>query len=219
MNAMWVRSVFFIVMSTMLQFAHADDVALQRLGAHLDNLKSLQAQFLQTVSDEKGKVLQTSQGTIAVQRGNRLRWETNAPFAYLIVTDGQMLWRYDRDLEQVTQQKFKGELADTPALILSGDMPRIRANYEVSLERGSAGEYFRLVPKEGPKENSKQKKPLFRALTLLFSGNSVSQLVLQDNLDQRTEIRFSAVVNNPALADNLFHFVAPKGVDVVDDES
>ncbi|HSB97443.1 MAG TPA: outer membrane lipoprotein chaperone LolA [Spongiibacteraceae bacterium] len=181
------------------------------MSTRLEGLKSLQAQFVQTVSDEKGKVLQTSQGTLAVKRGNHLRWETSAPFAYLIVTDGSMLWRYDRDLEQATQQKFKGELADTPALILSGDMARIRANYEVRFEQGGTGEYFHLAPK--------QKNALFHSLTLLFSGNSVSQLVLQDNLDQRTEIRFNSVVNNPVLADSLFHFDPPKGVDVVDDES
>ena len=208
---MWLRSCCLILMSLVGRVASADDAALQRLSAHLEGLKSLQAQFVQTVSDEKGKVLQTSQGSIAVRRGNHLRWETNAPFAYLIVTDGRMLWRYDRDLEQVTQQKFKGELADTPALILSGDMPRIRANYEVSVEQGSAGEYFHLIPK--------QKNALFHSLTLLFSGVSVNELVLQDNLDQRTEIRFNSVINNPALADSVFHFDAPKGVDVVDDES
>lgn len=194
-----------------VSMARADDAALQRLGTQLDALKSLQAQFVQTVSDEKGSVLQTSQGTLAVKRGNRLRWETTAPFAYLIVTDGSVLWRYDRDLEQATRQKFSGELADTPALILSGDMARIRANYDVSREQGSRGEYFRLVPK--------QKNALFHSLTLQFAGGTISQLVLQDNLDQRTDIRFNAVVNNPALPDALFRFDPPQGVDVVDDES
>lgn len=201
-------SIFFFLACAV---AHADDEALRRLSARLDGLKTLQAQFVQTVSDEQGKVLQTSQGSVAVKRGNRLRWETTAPFAYLIVTDGAQLWRYDRDLEQATRQKFTGELANTPALILSGDMPRIRANYDVALEQGSAGEYFKLVPK--------QKGALFHSLTLLFSGNSVSRLVLQDNLDQRTDIQFSAVVNNPVLNDSLFQFQPPAGVDVVDDET
>jgi outer membrane lipoprotein-sorting protein len=42
---------------------------------------------------------------------------------------------------------------------------------------------------------------------------------LQDNLDQRTEIQFSAVVNNPSLSDSLFQFQPPAGVDVVADEA
>ena len=206
-----MRIVLLLVLALISPFLKADEAALQQLGIRLDALKSLQAQFVQTVSDEKGKVLQTSQGSFAVARGNRLRWETTAPFAYLIVTDGSILWRYDRDLEQVNKQKFSGELADTPALILSGDMPRIGANYEVSEEAGSAGDYFHLIPK--------QKNALFRSLVLEFSGNTITQLVLQDNLGQRTEIRFNSVVNNPALPDALFQFEPPKGVDVVNDDS
>jgi outer membrane lipoprotein carrier protein len=208
---LFFRICLAITMASCGALAHADDAALQRLSARLEGLKTLQARFVQTVSDEKGKVLQTSQGSIAVKRGNRLRWETEAPFAYLIVTDGEKLWRYDRDLEQVSRRKFNGELADTPALILSGEVSRIAASYEVSLEQGSGGEYFRLVPK--------RKSALFHSLTLLFNGSSVSKLVLQDNLDQRTEIQFNSVVNNPALGDNLFRFDPPAGVDVVDDEA
>ena len=206
-----MRFFWIFLLSLCALHVNADEAALQSLSAKLDSLKSIQGQFVQTVSDEAGKVLQTSQGSLSVKRGNHLRWETTAPFAYLIVTDGAVLWRYDRDLEQATKQKFKGELADTPALILSGDIPRIRANYDVSKEQGSAGEYFKLKPK--------QKNALFRALTLQFSGNSIALLVLQDNLDQRTEIRFNSVKNNPDLAEPLFRFDPPKGVDVINDES
>jgi outer membrane lipoprotein carrier protein len=126
------------------------------------------------------------------------------------------MWRFDKDLEQATRQKFKGQLADTPALILSGETQRIKANYDVTREQGKDGEYFHLQPK--------QKDALFRSLTLVFvntgkeANDGISQLILQDNLDQKTEIRFNSLVINPNLADNLFHFDPPKGVDVVVDE-
>ena len=211
MRLMAVIAIFFLAhICFFSQECRADDAALQRLTTLLDPVKSLQAQFVQTVTDADKKVLQTSQGTIAVKRGNRLRWETTAPFAYLIVTDGAVMWRYDRDLEQATRQKFNGLLADTPALILSGETQRIKTNYEVTREQGKEGEYFHLLPK--------QKDALFRSLTLVFANTGIAQLILQDNLDQRTEIRFNSLVSNPALADNLFHFDPPKGVDVVVDE-
>lgn len=205
-----MRSIVILIVLLFSQLCHADDAALQRLTTLLDPVKSLQANFVQTVIDADKKVLQTSQGTIAVKRGNHLRWETTSPFAYLIVTDGNVMWRFDRDLDQATRQKFKGQLADTPALILSGETQRIKNNYEVTREQGKDGEYFRLQPK--------QKDALFRLLTLVFTNNGISQLVLQDNLDQRTEIRFNSLLSNPVLADNLFRFEPPKGVDVVVDE-
>ncbi len=205
-----MRSIFIFALVLFSSLCGADDAALHRLTALLDPVKSLQADFVQTVTDADKKVLQTSQGTIAVKRGNRLRWETTAPFSYLIVTDGSVMWRFDKDLDQATRQKFSGQLADAPALILSGETQRIKANFEVAREPGRDGDYFRLQPK--------QKGALFRALTLAFTNNGISQLVLQDNLDQRTEIRFSSLVTNPALPDTLFHFDPPKGVDVVVDE-
>ena len=211
MRSIVILAMFFLAHFCVLsQECRADDAALQRLTTLLDPVKSLQAQFVQTVTDADKKVLQTSQGTIAVKRGNRLRWETTSPFAYLIVTDGNVMWRFDRDLDQATRQKFSGQLADTPALILSGETQRIKMNYEVTREQGKEGEYFHLLPK--------QKDALFRSLTLVFTNTGIAQLLLQDNLDQRTEIRFNSLVSNPALADNLFHFDPPKGVDVVVDE-
>lgn len=206
----FIAMIFLAQLCVVSQFCHADDAALQRLTTLLDPIKSLQSQFVQTVTDAGNKVLQTSQGTLAVKRGNHLRWETTAPFAYLIVTDGSVLWRYDRDLEQATRQKFNGQLADTPALILSGEVQRIKNNYEVTREQGKEGEFFHLLPK--------QKDALFRSLTLVFANTGISELILQDNLDQRTDIRFNSLVSNPVLADNFFHFDPPKGVDVVVDE-
>lgn len=202
-----MRQLLIAVLCCWAFAAAADNTALQKLSAHLDPLKSMQAQFVQTVSDDAGKVLQTSQGTLAVQRTNHLRWETTAPFAFLIVTDGRVLWRYDRDLQQATRESFKGELADTPALIFSGDSARIGATYTVTWTQGSGGDRFRLLPR--------QKNALFRSLDLSFSGAEVSELTLVDNLDQRTQIRFSAVKVNPKLSDALFQFEPPTGVDVV----
>ena len=201
------RSIFCLSIAFAFSAANADDAAVQKLGVRLEPLAAMQAQFVQTVTDDKGKVLQTSEGSLAVKRVNRLRWETTSPFAYLIVTDSKTLWRYDRDLEQATKQAFDGELANAPALILSGDMARIRTTYDVRWEQGSAGEWFTLVPKA--------QKPLFRELKLLFANTALTELDLIDNLAQRTEIRFSSLKVNPPLADSLFNFTPPDGVDVV----
>jgi outer membrane lipoprotein carrier protein len=208
---MLMRSGLIIALMSLAALARADEAALQKLSAHLDPLKSMQAHFTQTVSDEQGKVMQTSQGTLAVKRNNHLRWETSAPFSYLIVTDGKVLWRFDKDLEQATRQTFKGELADTPALIFSGDTAKLRDAYTVSWQQGGDGDRFLLVPK--------RKNALFRSLSLNFSGAGVSQLILRDNLEQNTDIHFDTEQLNPALPDSLFQFSAPAGVDVVVDES
>jgi outer membrane lipoprotein carrier protein len=200
--------ILILLIGAPLQWLHAaDGDALARLDKRLGPLRAMQAQFVQTVYDERGEPLQSSEGSMVVQRSNRLRWETTSPFNYLIVTDGVTLWRYDADLEQATRTPFSGELANAPALILSGDTAKIGAQYAVSWEQLSDGELFTLVP-----HNSDS---LFRELQLKFSGSAVSELRLRDNLDQRTEIRFFSLVVNPTLTVKTFQFVAPEGVDVI----
>lgn len=205
----FIRIVFALLILAPLA-AWADAAALAALQARLEPLQSMQGRFSQTVWDEQGAPLQSSEGEVAVKRGNRLRWQIESPFAYLIVTDGRTLWRYDADLEQATRQPFSGELADTPALIFSSDGARIGEQYEVAREQGSDGEWFTLTPKRD--------QAVFKSLRLLFGDGAVRQLELIDSLDQRTEIRFHDVRGNPTLADSLFSFTPPAGVDVVHDE-
>lgn len=199
-----------VLLALLALAAQAAPGALERLGKYLGPLESMQAGFSQTVFDENDEPLQSSEGRMAVKRSDNLRWEVESPFAYLVVTDGHTLWRYDADLEQATHQPFRGELADTPALIFGGDLQQIGRSYEVSWEQGSEGEWFTLVPR---RDNA-----LFRSLTLQFSDGAVSRLELRDSLDQRTEIRFHSVQVNPALEAALFSFQPPAGVDVVSDE-
>jgi outer membrane lipoprotein carrier protein len=205
-----LRRVVAVLFALLAVVANAAPTALERLGNYLGPLESMRAGFSQTVFDEDGAPLQSSEGQMAVKRSDNLRWEVESPFAYLVVTDGETLWRYDADLEQATRQPFTGELADTPALIFGGDLQRIGRSYEVSWEQGSEGEWFTLVPRA---DNA-----LFRSLALQFTNGAVTRLELRDSLDQRTEIRFHSVQVNPTLERSLFSFQPPAGVDVVSDE-
>lgn len=183
--------------------------ALDGLAERLDQLQSMTARFSQTVWSEEGEPLQSAEGEMAVKRGNRLRWEIQSPYAYLIVTDGETLWRFDADLEQAVVQPFRGELADTPALIFSSDRATLAENYRVESERGKEGTWFLLTPRGD--------HALFRTLRVQFDNGAVTRLELIDNLDQRTEIQFHDVQANPLLADKLFSFEPPPGADVIRD--
>ena len=47
----------------------------------------------------------------------RLRWHITAPLEQQIITDGNLLWLFDPDLEQVVIQPFDRDIAATPAIL------------------------------------------------------------------------------------------------------
>lgn len=190
--------------------ALGEPTAADRLVSLLAPTSSLYARFEQRVTDTRGDELQASSGELWVKRPSRLRWQVTQPFAYLVVTDGQWLWRYDADLEQAVRQPFTGNLAQTPALLFSDDPSALDQHYDITLAAGSWGERFTLVPRSADSA--------FSSLEVTFDGGRLTRMLLLDGLSQTTEIQFSAVQPNAAVADAQFQFSPPPGTDVVHDE-
>jgi outer membrane lipoprotein carrier protein len=102
--------------------AQAGPVA-ERLDRVFSELKAMQAEFAQTVRDAERSRVQESSGTMALLRPGRFRWHYLTPYEQLIVGDGERVWIYDVDLEQVTVRSMGDALGDTPALLLSRHRP------------------------------------------------------------------------------------------------
>jgi len=85
---------------------------LKRIETYLDNIKTLQAAFLQVSSNGE-----TARGEILLARPHRLRIEYAPPTPILIVADGKYLSYVDTELEQVNHIP----VADTPAAFLLRD--------------------------------------------------------------------------------------------------
>lgn len=175
--------------------ALAGDVA--QLHLHLSSLKTLQAKFEQDVRDEQGNLLQHSSGDIAVQRPNKLRWESREPFHYQLISDGETLWRYDAELEQLNAEPATAELAQAPAMIIGASIEQLQNQFEVALNKEGALREFILTPKS---------PGMFSEMTLRFRQGKLIGMAMRDNLEQRTEIRFSSARYNKPLAAALFRY-------------
>lgn len=190
-----------VMLSTLLAVlaimpAHADNAA-QQLHAQLADLNSLEAQFQQQVKDSDGELVQESTGTLALQRPNRLRWESQSPYHYLLVSDGETLWRYDADLEQLNEEPFDPELAQAPAMILSASREQLDAQFNIDMQQDGDTRDYILHP---------QDEQMYRRLVLRFKAGKLIAMELLDNLEQYTHIRFIEPHYNPSLTDSLFHF-------------
>ena len=199
------RTLLSGVMLWLAGTASAEDVGGQ-LESRLNAAKTLKAQFTQVVRADRREISR-SKGTMALQRPGKFRWSVAAPMEQLVIADGENLWIYDIDLEQVTVKKQGKSIGGTPALFLSGATQQITNDFEVSMHAEKDKEYYELRARS-PQEN-------FQKINMVFRKDSLSRLILHDQLGQVTSIDFRKVQANRPLSEKLFRFVPPRGVDVV----
>ncbi|HHT0593125.1 TPA: outer membrane lipoprotein chaperone LolA [Legionella anisa] len=184
-------------------FCETPDALLQ---TKLNSIRSMTAVFKQTVKAKK-RVVSRSSGTMALQRPGRFRWQTTHPMEQLMVADGQKIWVYDKDLEQVTVKAQQKGLGGTAALFLSGYDDTVTRDFKVAQSNVGNEIVFDLKSKS-PKAN-------FQRIKLMFRQNTLTGLELYDQLGQVTTVQLSQIKLNPQLASSMFQFKTPKGVDVV----
>lgn len=179
----------------------------ERLDAFYKDVRSLRGEFTQTLLDPRMKVTEEAQGTLALQRPGKFRWDYKTPYHQLIVTNGDKIWIYDIDLEQVTVKRLDEAVGNTPAQLLSSG-ESLEKNFDIT-DQGSSGEleWVELTPK--------QKDSGFEKVRLGFDQRDLRAMELKDNFGQTTRLQFSRLERNPKLVPSLFDFTPPPGVDVV----
>jgi chaperone LolA len=186
-------------------------VGQQKVESFLQGLQSLQAQFKQTLTDRNGLTVEEANGTLAIRRPDRFRWDYREPNEQVIVADGSRIWLYDADLEQVTVRKLDDTLSATPAMLLSGQ-GNLQENFSVTQTSQEGGVFWvRMQPKRDDTD--------FKWVRLGFDGNALKFMQLADKLGQTTNLEFSQLERNPALDPSRFTFTVPPGADVIGDTS
>ena len=181
-----------------------------RLQSFFAEKGSMSADFVQTVQGAAFAQPEESRGTLLLQRPGKFRWDYTQPYKQQIVGDGQRVWIYDMDLEQVIVKPMDAALGDTPALLLSGGVD-ISERFEISAltDRSDNLQWVRLIPK--------QKDTGFKEIRLGFGPKHLQGMELVDGFDQVTRLVFSNVKSGESLPKDSFRFVPPEGVDVVGD--
>ncbi len=173
----------------------------------LEGVNSFTANFQQMILDAAGTRLQESQGRFALKRPGMFRWQTEEPFPQLLVSDGQTLWLYDQDLEQVTRKPLDLRLSNTPVLLLTGDVATLNNSFIIEgPDSGDTGLY-KLIPRD--------EQAQFTVMRILFDQKVPQEMQLEDSLGQRTSLVFRDWTLNAALMDTDFSFTPPSGVDLI----
>ncbi|HXV08649.1 MAG TPA: outer membrane lipoprotein chaperone LolA [Burkholderiales bacterium] len=184
--------------------------SIEKLRAFAAQTQSARADFSQKMLGKDGKVEQTSTGKLVFSRPGKFRWEYRKPYEQLIIGDGEKLWVYDKDLNQVTVKKLRGALGSSPAELLAGSN-EIEDHYNLNAMGVKGGlDWLDAYPTDGDS--------MFEKVRLGFKGNGLDIMELHDRLGQVTVIRFTKVQRNPKLDATAFRFTPPEGADVLQDE-
>lgn len=183
------------------------DPGRERLESYLERLDTLTADFSQEVVNRDRELVESASGRVALRKPGRFRWDYLVPFERVIVADGERVWLYEADLEQVTIRRLDAGLGETPAALLTG-------NAEI-LERfeflGSVQDGDLLWVNLGPRSTDSD----FDSIRLGFRGDELVRLELRDRLGQTTQLSFAGQVTGVPLSDEFFRFDPPEGVDVI----
>lgn len=178
----------------------------------LNAVHSMQADFVQTVYDNRGVVVQRASGKMQLQRPGKFRWQIVKPIPQLIIASDHRLWIYDQDLEQVTIRSIKEAAGEAPALLLSHVDTKIEENFKIESmkTRDTAEHWFLLIPKSNDS--------MFASVRMGFSTQGqIREMQLKDHLGHTTRIQFNNAKINISLAASHFTFKPPANVDVIDE--
>jgi outer membrane lipoprotein carrier protein len=194
-------------------FGQSGDSAHTALDTWLTGLKSLRAQFTQSIKDSQGHQTDQTRGELLVLRPGRFRWEshddagTAADSGQVLIADGRNVWFYDRDLQQVTVRPVDAALTATPLMLLSGGA-EVRKAFDISDAGSKDGlSWLRVKPRGSDAD--------FRQAVLGFAGGELKQMLLEDKLGQLATLTFVRSERNAPVSEAEVSFTPPKGVDVI----
>lgn len=206
-----MRQLLIFLLFLMTNTLFAAETAAEKLNTLLGDVKSMRADFEQTVHDGDGRQVQVAKGSMALKRPGYFRWQTDKPIPQTIIANNNKLWVYDPDLEQVTIRQLKAAAGSTPALFLSHTSDDVTKSYKVTNKKidDSDIQWFGLIPTSADN--------MFEEIDFGFKGKVLEGMHLKDHLGHTTSISFKKISTNKPIPERLFVFKPTDEVDVIDE--
>ena len=169
----------------------------------LEKVNSMQSFFEQTRSGSDKKF----SGQLLFQKPNLFRMEIGSPVSQTIISDGEYLWVYDKDLEQVIVSHLTNSLSEMPFMrLLSEPRDFLMGSEIVNLSQHE--KRFRISVKEN--EN-----PL-EFVDLDFTDGLISRVFVASRIGEPLEVFFNQMSLPKFLPRENFMFVLPENIDLID---
>ncbi|GAB4223067.1 MAG: outer membrane lipoprotein chaperone LolA [Francisella sp.] len=197
--------IYFIFFLSIINISFADPS--NSLIEKIKNINSMSANFTQKMIDGQNNNNVNSKGYMTLKKPQYFKWETTSPNKQIIISNGEKLFIYDGDLEQLIIKKVSNDIAQYPYLILlSKNADNINKLFKVSQKGENT---YILKPKDDQ---------MIDNIKIQFTPtNQLKYLEISTSLHQLTQIDFSNTKINENINNTTFNFKAPKGTDIIDE--
>lgn len=203
-----------VLLLTTLSAYSASASGLAAMENFVRSVKSGKADFVQVVTaptkDGQAARSKTTRGSFSFVRPQRFRFDYRQPFEQTIVADGQTIWLYDVDLNQVTARKQSQALSSSPAALVAtaADLKDLQNDFVLQEQADKDGLSWLLA-------TPKAKDGQIQQLRVGFKGDALAVLEILDSFGQRSVLSFQNFEPNAAVPAGAFQFKPPPGADVV----
>lgn len=173
--------------------------------------KGFSAGFFQESMLKAMQISDTAEGRLIVKRPDKMRWEYTLPDKQTIITDGQSLWIYRPEDNQVMVGQAPDFFGQGKGAGFLSDVKRIRKGFKIQKIPAENQAYYRLelTPNKPSDDLSRV------ILSIRKTDFQVDQLMTFNAYGDETIIVLSDYQFDLNPDDGLFKFEIPDGVDVV----
>ncbi len=190
----------------------AQATALEQFKSFVSATHTARGEFTQRLVKTDGdsgamRVSSASSGSFQFARPGKFIWIYQKPYEQLLQADGDKLYIYDKDLNQVTIRTLGGAIGSSPAAILFGSND-LEKNFKLS-EGGTRDgiEWLQAIPKTQDTN--------FEKIGIGLKDGMPVAMELRDSFGQASLLTFTRFEKNPSISASQFRFVIPKGADVL----
>ena len=197
------KFVALALMISMWPFGAIASEAREFLIQSLEEIKSMQSFFEQSMGSSDNSVT----GQLLFQRPNLFRMEISPPVSQSITSDGESLWTYDKDLDQVVVKDLMNSLAEMPFMKLLSD-PRAFLEGKEIVSLSEDEKRFKIVIKEN-------ESPI-EFVELDFTRGLISRIFIGSRVGAPLEVFFNQMSLLERFSNEEFIFTLPENIDLID---
>jgi outer membrane lipoprotein carrier protein len=188
---------------------------VRKIQSTYENTKDLKADFVQETTIKSVRKTEREEGEVFFKNPKNMSWNYTKPQGKKLVINSQMAWLYLSQEKAAYKQKSESIFQSKLLINFFSGTGKLNNDFVIKYAEPNSldknGNYLLIL-------TPKEKTPACNSVKLTIDKNNfyILQLGFDDTFGNSTTLKFSNIYLNTGLAQKMFQFKPPKGVQVFD---